>query len=114
MLPTMKPAVADRMRHIIGGVLFLVGIASLFVSPLPPRFALTYALIGVVCGALWILNNEPLSWVGAAVLVFGTQYATDRAPPTVPWWQPTIIAAGALVAVYFAPLVVRRLVRRRA
>jgi threonine/homoserine/homoserine lactone efflux protein len=114
MFRTPKPLYAESLRRAIGGILFLVGVGSLFVSPLAPRLALIYAVIGAVCGALWISSDLILSYAGAAVLVFGVPYVAERAPGTVPWWQPSLIASSAVIFVYFlAPLFYRQIVRRR-
>ena len=104
----LTPNVADRLRQIIGGIVLVIGVGTLFVSPLPARYALTYALIGAVCGALWSSSDEILAYAGGAVFVLGVPYAADKAPNTIPWWQPILVAASAVVFVYFLVTFVRQ------
>lgn len=114
MRPTINPAVVDRTRHVAGAILILAALVGMFLSPLSGRLALTYVSIGVVSGAIWFLNDEILNWVGVVVFVFGAEYAAHQTPITVPWWEPTIVVAGALVASYFLCWAVRQnWIRRR-
>jgi hypothetical protein len=108
---------ADRLRWGIAIVSVVGAIAALILSPLPWPVAGAFVLIGAVSGALILSPIEPLQFAGFGVLLFAGSYGTDRAHEAypnveIPVWEPSVLALGSLLFVYFSPQVLRLLRRR--
>lgn len=103
-------SVGDRVRWFVAAILFVAGLASLFVSPLPVRLSAVYLLIGVVAGVLLQATIKTLHYVGAAVFMLGIGAASRDWPAGsihLPVWQPGLVAASALVFAYFGFAILR-------
>ena len=89
----------------------VIGVSSLFFSPMAWPFLLVYTCLGVVAGFLMSLGDLA-GFVGLLILIgaAGTATFLNEVEPQwhLAWWQPGIIALMGLAIEHLTPEVIRR------
>ena len=96
---------ASTLQILIASVIVVAGVASLAISPIPLGIAGSFAALGFLCGILYSLRDQALSFIAMFVMYMGLDYLDKRAAVTFPpiatnIWQPATIAFSALIVAY--------------
>lgn len=115
----VKPEALSPVRLTIAVLFVLAAIVSLVVEPLPLLHLVSYAAVAVVAAVLLVSSESLLHLLSGAVLVFGSGWVTNWLTRTsdgfvIPWWQPTLLSGGIMVAAFYALVVLKRRLQRPA
>ncbi len=72
---------ADRIRQFLGIMLGLGGIVAVIVSPIPINLLVVTAVLAIVAGCIFLLNDTFASLVALVALMFAVEFATAKLSP---------------------------------